>query len=72
MTLLSADEYVRNIQNAGITIHTPITIGDPELWIPDEILEQLLNEKLCGFDVSAYAVKSRSKVVKQQVCEILG
>ena len=53
MTLLSADEYVRNIQNAGITIHTPITIGDPELWIPDEILEQLLNEKLCGFDVSA-------------------
>ena len=72
MTLLSADEYVRNIQNAGITIHTPITIGHPELWIPDEILEQILNEKLCGFDVSAYAVKSRSKVVKQQVCEILG
>ena len=72
MTLKTANDYVRNIQNANITIHTPIVIGDPDLWIPDEILERLLNDKLYGFDVSAYAVKSRSKVVKQKVCEILG
>ena len=72
MPTLSADDYITNIKNAGITIHSPIAIGDPNLWIPDEILEAVLNEKLYGFDVSAYAVKSRSKVVKQKVCEILG
>jgi len=72
MSQLSADDYVCNIQNAQIKIHTPIEIGDPKLWIPNDILEQILNDKLCGFDVSAYAVKSRSKIVKQKVCEILG
>jgi len=72
MTIKTADEYIHNIQNAGITIHTPIAIGDPNLWIPDEVLETILNEKLYGFDVSAYAVKSRSKIIKQKVCEFLG
>jgi len=65
-------DYVSNIRNSNKTIHDPITIDDPNLWIPDEILEKLLNDQLNGFDVSAYTVKSRSKIVKQKVCEILG
>lgn len=65
-------DYVSNIRNSKKTIHDPIEIGDPNLWIPDHILEQILNDKLCGLDVSSYAVKSRSKIVKQKVCEALG
>lgn len=71
MTLPSADDYVRNIQDAQIKIHTPIEIGDPDLWIPDEFLEELLNKNLVGLDVN-YPIRTRSKVVKQAVCKALG
>lgn len=71
MTLPSADDYVYNIQNAQITIHTPIHIGDPNYWIPDEFLEELLNRNLVGLNVN-YPIRTRSKFVKQAVCRALG
>ncbi len=71
MTQLSADDYVRNIQNAQITIHTRIQVGDPNFWIPDEFLEELLNRKLVGLNVN-YPIRTRSKIVKQAVCSALG
>lgn len=71
MTLPSAYDYVRNIKNAQLTIHDPIQVGDPNLWIPDEFLEELLNNKLMGLNVN-YPIRTRSKVVKQAVCDALG
>lgn len=70
--LRTAADYVYTIRNAGITIHDAIQIGDPDLWIPDEFLEDLLNSNLVGLDVSPYAIRTRSKVVKQAICAILG
>lgn len=69
--LPSAYDYVRNIKNAQLTIHDPIQVGDPNLWIPDEFLEELLNNKLMGLNVN-YPIRTRSKVVKQAVCDALG
>jgi hypothetical protein len=72
MSQLSADDYVRNIQNERITIHTPIEVGDPNLWIPDELLEAHLNTHLVGLNVAQYANRTRSKVIKQAICSALG
>lgn len=68
---ISADNYVDNIRESGLNIHNPITIGDPNLWIPDEHLEYLLNKNLCGRNVE-YPIRTRSKIVKQWICEALG
>lgn len=68
---ITANEYVDNIRNSGFTIHSPITIGHPTLWIPDEHLEYLLNESLCGRNVEL-KIRTRSKVIKQWICEALG
>ena len=68
---ISADSYVDNIRESGLNIHNPITIGDPNLWIPDEHLEHLLNKNLCGRNVE-YPIRTRSKIVKQWICEALG
>ena len=68
---IAANEYVNNIRNAGLTIHSPITIGDPNLWIPDEHLEYLLNEGLRGRHTES-AIKTRSKTIREWICAILG
>lgn len=68
---ISANEYVKNIRNSGLTIHDRIMIGHPTLWIPDEHLEYLLNKSLCGRNVEM-PLRTRSKVIKQWICEALG
>lgn len=68
---IAANNYVENITNSGMTIHDPITIGDPNVWIPDQQLESILNESLCGRDVEL-PLRTRSKVIKQFICEALG
>lgn len=71
MMMTTAADYVNNIKDSGLTIHSPITIGDPNLWIPDEYLEQLLNISMCGQNVE-YPLRTRSKIIKQWICEALG
>ena len=64
--------YPDNISNSGLSIYDPITVGDPELWIPAPALENLLNSGMRGLNLSGLPLRTRSKVVKEQVCKILG
>lgn len=64
--------YARNIQQAGLTIHDPIEIGDPALWIPAPDLERLLNHGLRGVSLAGMPPRTRSKVAKEHVCRVLG
>jgi hypothetical protein len=64
--------YARNIQQAGLTIHDPIEVGDPTLWIPGPELEQLLNRGLCGISLAGMPPRTRSKIAKEHVCRVLG
>lgn len=66
-----ASNYLENIRSSGITIYDNITVGDPNLWIPDEHLEYLLNEGLQGRNVEL-PIRARSKLIKQWICEALG
>lgn len=66
-----ANNYLKNIKESGKTIYDNITIGDPDLWIPDEHLEYLLNKTLCGRNVEL-PIRARSKRIKEWICEALG
>ncbi len=63
--------YRANIQLSGKSIYDPIDIGDPDLWVPNAHLEQLL-QGLVGLSLSGLPIRTRSKVVKQSVCDCLG
>ncbi len=65
-------DYVEAIRDCGLSIYDSIEIGDRELWIPTPELEQLLNEGLAGVSLAGLPLRTRSKVVKEHVCQILG
>ncbi|MBK9926823.1 MAG: restriction endonuclease [Anaerolineales bacterium] len=43
-----------------------------DLWIPTPDLERLLNKGLSAFSISGLPLRTRSKIIKQKICEILG
>jgi hypothetical protein len=64
-------DIVARISSERITIYSPITPGS-SLWIPTNELEYLLDKKLRGLKLAGLPLRTRSKVVKQNVCEALG
>ena len=66
------EKYVRAIARSGLSIYDPIPIGDPDLWIPTQELEALLHHGLIGLSLADLPLRTRSKVVKENVCRVLG
>lgn len=67
-----AKRYVAAIQKSGLSIYDLIEIGDPEIWIPTPELECLLNDALVGVSLGGVPLRTRSKDLKEYVCEALG
>lgn len=67
----TATDYVRAIKASGHSIYDAAAPGSP-LYIPSPELETLLNAGLRGFSVIGLPLRTRSKVVKRRICEILG
>ncbi len=67
-----ARRYVDAIRESGLSMYDPIAIGTPNLWIPTPDLEHLLNDGLVGVQLTGLPLRTRSKVVKQRICQILG
>ena len=64
-------DYVRAIKASGCSIYDAAAPGSP-LYIPSPELETLLNAGLRGFSVVGLPLRTRSKMAKRQICEILG
>lgn len=64
--------YVTAIRAKGLSIYDPIAIGDPDVWIPTPELQALLDAGLRGVSLAGLPLRTRSKVVKSRVCEVLG
>lgn len=64
--------YVEAIRAKSLSIYDRIEIGDPEIWIPTPELQWLLDEGLRGLSLMGLPLRTRSKVVKARICEILG
>jgi len=66
------EDFACRIAESGHTIYNHIEPGDPELWIPTTDLEAILDEGLRGFLVKDLPLRTRSKVLKAEVCKCLG
>lgn len=66
------NRFAKTISHSGLSIYDTIEIGDPRLWIPSPELETLLDSGLRGLSLAGLPLRTRSKVVKEQVCRILG
>ncbi len=64
--------YVKAIRRSGLSIYDPIKIGDSNLWVPTIVLEKILNKKLKGISLHGLPLRTRSKVVKEYICQALG
>ncbi len=60
------------IARQGLSIYDPIEPGNPELWIPSAVLEEILDEGLRGMYLGGMPLRTRSKAVKERVCCSLG
>jgi hypothetical protein len=69
---ISKSKYAKNIRSSGFTIYDPIEIGNPNLWIPSAVLENILDLGLRGISLLDLPLRTRSKIVKQHICKILG
>jgi hypothetical protein len=68
----TAAQIVENIRHSGLSIYDTIAVGDPKLWLPAPELEAVLDAELRGLDLAGYALRTRSKVIKTAVCNVLG
>jgi hypothetical protein len=66
------EHYVNAITSKDISIYDDIPINDPDLWIPSLVLKELLDKGLVGLSVKNLPIRTRSKVVKTKICNILG
>ena len=64
--------YPKNIEESGLSIYHAIDPTDPYLYIPMEDLEDILMNALIGLSLEGYALRTRSKVVKSEICKALG
>lgn len=66
------ESYITAIKASGLSIYDEVPIGHPTLWIPTPQLEQLLQNGLQGISLDGLPLRTRSKVVKESVCRVLG
>ena len=64
--------YPLNIKNSGLSIYDPINSQDPFLYIPTNELEYILSNSIVGLSLAGLPLRTRSKVVKQELCMALG
>ena len=60
------------IRRSTLTIYDRIPSGRPDLYIASKKLEEMLEESLVGISLSGLALRTRSKVVKTEVCKAIG
>jgi hypothetical protein len=63
--------YVESIRASGLSIFDLLTKDSP-LFIPTKELEKILDVGLRGFSTAGMPLRTRSKVVKGEVCKVLG
>lgn len=65
-------DYTYNINNSGLGIYDAIDIEDTALYIPTQELERILSKSIVGLSLAGLPLRTRSKIVKQEICKSLG
>lgn len=64
--------YTENIYRSQLTIYDTISPNNTDLYIPQYALERILSDAMIGFSLEGLPLRTRSKVVKTEVCKALG
>lgn len=64
--------YQRNIAESGLTIYEIIDPNNETLYIPTEQLQAIIKAAMVGLSLQGLPLRTRSKIVKQKICECLG
>ena len=64
--------FISAISRSGLSIYDPVDVGNPDLWVPTPELEELLQSGLDGLRLGGLPLRTRSKVIKQRICRVLG
>lgn len=70
--LKSAKMKKQNIKNSNLDISNIIDSGDNKLYFTTEELEEILNYSLIDTNLDGLPNRTRSKKIKQEICEALG
>lgn len=65
-------DYQRNIAESGLTIYEIIDPNNETLYIPTEHLQAIIKTAMVGLSLQGLPLRTRSKIVKQKICECLG
>lgn len=64
--------YPFNISQSGLSIYDTINPANSNLYIPTDALEIILANHMVGLSLEGLPLRTRSKVVKQKICNALG
>ncbi len=65
-------DYIQNIRNCRLSIYDRIAPDDNSLFIPTDVLEELISNCLIGCSLHGLPLRTRSKEVKSLICTALG
>ncbi|MBT9172012.1 MAG: hypothetical protein DDT21_00388 [Syntrophomonadaceae bacterium] len=65
-------DYKIKITESEKTIYDEFISNSDSLYIPSDTLAKMLAEGLVGMDLNGVALRTRSKIVKTKICEVLG
>lgn len=65
-------DYRKNIANSKLTIYDTINPINNKLFIPTNELERMLSNYMIGRSLEGFALRTRSKVVKNMICQAIG
>ena len=66
-----ANHKVLLLSESGLTIYHKLDPSSP-LWLTAEEIEYILKDKLSGLSLTGLPLRTRSKVVKSEICNALG
>lgn len=66
------NDYSKRIRESGLGIYDVISLSDPLFYIPTDALEQILDSGLRAISLAGLPLRTRSKVVKTEICKALG
>lgn len=69
--LALARAQTKRIAESGVSLYDSIEVGG-DLWMPADLMEAILQTELVGHQFPDVAIKTRSKLAKIEICNVLG
>ena len=59
--------YIKNIQDSGMSIYDPITPENRDLFIPTHLLERILSDSLIGISLDGLPLRTDDRSEERRV-----